>query len=175
MRYASIRAALAALVLAVGCAAHAADTPADPKLSGTDRHFITHATEDGLAEVELGRLAQQNGAHSAVKDLGRRSEAGHARANQELGAIAARYGISVPTQPGSRHQSDIKKFSRLKGADFDREYADHRVRQLEKAVALFEKQARNGDAAELRAYASKTLPALQELLKMAQAHKARQK
>ncbi len=63
----------------------------------------------------------------------------------------------------------MKKFARLKGADFDREYAEQMVKDHEKSVSLFEKEARTGDSPGLKAYAIKTLTVLQEHLKMAKA------
>lgn len=173
MQFTTSRSLLAVLALAIGFAAQAADKKSDDrKISGNDRHFITQASEDGHAEVALGKLAQQNGANKAVKDFGQRMVADHGKANQELAGIATKLGVTPPKQPGSKHKADMKKFSSLKGADFDREYAEHMVMDHEKAVALFEKEARNGDAAELKAFASKTLPVLQEHLKMAQALQA---
>ena len=41
------------------------------------------------------------------------------------------------------------------------------VKDHEKAVALFQKQAKSGDSPELKEFASKTLPTLQDHLKMA--------
>ena len=158
---------LAALALALATGIHAADKKGDGKLSGSDRNFVTTAAEDGHAEVELGKLAQQNGSSAAVKQFGQRMIEDHTKAGKELEAIATKLGMTPPKEPGSKHQADIKKFSKLTGEKFDREYAEHMVKDHEKAVALFEKQAKNGDAAELKAFASKTLPALQEHLKMA--------
>lgn len=158
---------LAALALAFATGIHAADKKGDGKLSGSDRNFVTTAAEDGHAEVELGKLAQQNGSSAAVKQFGQRMIEDHTKAGKELETIATKLGMTPPKEPGSKHQADIKKFSKLTGEKFDREYAEHMVKDHEKAVALFEKQAKNGDAAELKAFASKTLPALQEHLKMA--------
>lgn len=167
------RTLLAVLAFAVGFGAHAADKKDDRKITGNDRSFITQAAEDGHAEIALGKLAQQNGANKAVKDFGQRMVADHGKANQELAAIALKLGVAPPKEPGSKQKADIKKLSKLKGADFDREFADHMVKDHEKAVALFEKEARNGKAPELKAYASKTLPVLQEHLKMAEALQSR--
>ena len=170
MQFTTSRSFFAVLALAISVASQAADKMSDaPKISGNDRHFITQAAEDGHAEVALGRLAQQNGANKAVKDFAQRMITDHGNANQELAGIAMKLGVTPPKQPGSKHKPDMKKFSSLKGADFDREYAEHMVMDHEKAVALFEKEARNGEAAELKTFASKTLPVLQEHLKMAQA------
>ena len=157
----------AVLALTVGMGIYAADKKGDGKLSGNDRNFITTAAEDGHAEVELGKLAQQNGSSAAVKQFGQRMIDDHTKAGKELEAIATKLGVTPPKQPGSKQQSDIKKFSKLTGEKFDREYAEHMVKDHEKAVSLFEKQAKSGDSEELKAFASKTLPTLQEHLKMA--------
>lgn len=160
-----------AIVLVAG--AHAADKADVRKVTGNDRHFITQAAEDGHAEVALGRLAQKNGANRIVKDFGQRMVADHGKANEELAGIATKLGITPPNAPGSKQKADITRLSKLKAADFDREYAEHMVKDHEKAVTLFEKEARNGEAPELKAYASKTLPVLQEHLKMAKAMQSR--
>ena len=158
---------LATLALALATGVYAADKKSEGKLSAGDRNFVTMAAEDGHAEVELGKIAQQNGGSSGVKQFGQRMIDDHTKAGKELESIATKLGMTPPKAPGSKHEADIKKFSKLTGEKFDREYAEHMVKDHEKAVALFEKQAKNGDAEELKAFASKTLPTLQEHLKMA--------
>ena len=168
------RTLFAALALTVGMGLHAADKKGDGKVSGNDRHFVTTAAEDGLAEVELGKLAQQNGSSAAVKQFGQRMVDDHGKANKELESIASKLGVTPPKDPG-KHQGDIKKFSKLTGDKFDREYAEHMVKDHEKAVSLFEKQSKSGDADELKQFASKTLPTLQEHLKMARSLQGQKK
>lgn len=173
MQFTISRIIVAVLALAISVGAQAADKNGDGgKLSGNDLNFITQAAEDGHAEVALGKLAQQNGANQAVKEFGQRMVTDHGKANQELAAIATKLGVTPTKEPGTKQKADIKKLSKLKGADFDREYADHMVKDHEKAVALFEKEARNGKVPELKTFASKTLPVLQEHLKMAKTLKS---
>jgi putative membrane protein len=175
MKQALGRTLFAALAFTVACGIYAADKKGDGKLSGNDRHFVTTAAEDGQAEVELGKIAQQNAASADVKQFGQRMVDDHTKAGQELEGIATKLGMSPPKSPGSKQQGDIKKFSKLTGEKFDREYADHMVKDHEKAVSLFEKQAKSGDSAELKEFASKTLPTLQEHLKMARALTSKKK
>ena len=175
MKHVLGRTLFAALALSVGFGLYAADKKADGKLSGNDRHFITTAAEDGNAEVELGKIAQQNGASADVKQFGQRMVDDHTKAGQELESIATKLGMSPPKGPGSKEQGDIKKFSKLTGEKFDREYAEHMVKDHEKAVSLFEKQSKSGDSDELKAFAAKTLPTLQEHLKMARAMTSKKK
>ena len=169
MKQALGRTFIAAIALVLGAGVYAADKKGEGKLSGNDRHFVTTAAHDGLAEVELGKLAQQNGSSSAVKEFGQRMVDDHSKANQELADIATKLGMTPPKEPAGKQQADIKKFSKLTGEKFDREYAAHMVKDHEKAVALFQKQAKSGGSEELKAFAGKTLPALQEHLKMARA------
>jgi putative membrane protein len=147
----------------------------DKKLSGNDRHFITRAAEDGLAEIELGKLAQQKASSAEVKQFGQRMAEDHAKAQQELAALAAKLGAAVPAQPGNQHAGDMNKLARLDGARFDQDYSDKMVKDHEKAIALFEKQASKGDREELKHFAAKLLPLLQEHLKMARSLTAQKK
>lgn len=41
--------------------------------------FLTHAAQDGEAEIELGKLAQEKAADAKVKDFGARRHEGQAR------------------------------------------------------------------------------------------------
>ena len=62
-----------------------------------------------------------------------------------------------------------------KGEKFDHEYSEHMIKDHESAVKLFQKQAKDGDAKELKDFAAKTLPTLEEHLKMSRNLKSRKK
>jgi putative membrane protein len=57
----------------------------------------------------------------------------------------------------------------VSGADFAREYRSIQVSAHKSAVSLFQRYADGGDDAKLKAWAAKTLPALQHHLEMAEA------
>ena len=176
MTHTVTRAFFAVIAFVLTSAACAADTKGgEKKLSGNDRHFITKAGENGLAEVELGRLAQQNASSAEIKQFGQRMADDHARANQELAALATKLGASAPVHPGGKHAGDVKKLGKLVGPKFDHEYSEHMVKDHEKALALFEKQAKKGDSEELKQFAAKTLPVLQAHLKLARSLTAQKK
>lgn len=166
------RTTIALIALALSSGIYAADTKsADKKLSSNDRHFIMEAAEGGMAEVELGKLAQQKGSRDEVKQFGQRMVDDHGKANQELEGVASKLGVTLPKDAGKKHMSDVKKMSKLTGDKFDREYASNMVKDHEKDVSAFEKQAKKADSEELKQFAAKTLPTLQEHLKMARAMK----
>jgi putative membrane protein len=139
----------------------AAATAASSKVSRGDRNFFMTAAEDGMTEVELGKLAQQKGSSEQVKSFGGQMVTDHGKAGDELKALAATKGVTLPSTPG-KHQKDIDKMAKKSGADFDRDYARHMVDAHKKAVSLFDKTSKSGDDADVKAFAAKTLPTLQQ-------------
>lgn len=124
---------------------------------------------DGLMEVELGRVAAQQGSSDAIKQFGQRMVDDHSKANTELTTLASSKGITLPTSLDQKHQEQVTKMSAMSGADFDRAYAKMMLKGHEKDVSEFEKESTKGGDADVKAFASKTLPTLQEHLTMARA------
>jgi putative membrane protein len=138
-------------------------------MAAADRNFIMEAAMGGMMEVELGRMATQQGTSDAVKQFGQRMVDDHSKANQELMSLAQSKGITLPTTLDEKHQKEMTKFSSLSGAEFDREYTKMMLSDHRKDVSEFEKQSTRGTDADLKAFATKTLPTLQEHLQMAEA------
>jgi putative membrane protein len=151
-----------------------AASPAKPKatgaaqLSDTDRKFVEQAAIDGLAEVQFGKLAQSKGANDAVKKFAARMVQDHGKANQQLKQLASAKGVQLPTDLDDRHKEDMQRLEKLSGAEFDREYMKHMVDDHKRDVAEFHKQATSGRDEQLKGFAARTLPTLQEHLKQAQ-------
>ncbi|HEX6707175.1 MAG TPA: DUF4142 domain-containing protein [Albitalea sp.] len=146
-----------------------ATKPAARALAGADRHFVEKAASDGMAEVELGQIAQQKASDDQVKQFAARMVQDHTKANDELKQIASGKGVQLPSGPDKKHASEARKMQEMSGADFDRQYAKHMLADHKAAVADFEKASKSGKDAEVKAFAEKTLPTLREHLKMAQA------
>ena len=138
-------------------------------LSSGDRKFAMAAAMGGMAEVELGRVAAERGSSDAVKQFGQRMVDDHSRANSELMQWASGKGLALPTALDAKHQALMTKMSALSGAAFDRAYAKEMVNDHNKDVALFQREASRGSDSDLKAFAQKTLPTLQEHLSMARA------
>jgi putative membrane protein len=143
----------------------------DKKDVRPDAAFVMEAGHDGHAEVEHGKLAQKNASRPAVKEFAQRMVNDHTKAGDELGPIAKKLGMKVPSGMSDKHAAEQKKLAALTGDKFDQEYIAHMVQAHESAVTLFQKQAKHGEAKELRDFAAKTLPTLEEHLKAARALK----
>ena len=159
----------AALALVLSFGGYAADKKGgDSKVSKGDRSFIMEAANDSMAEIELGKVAQQNAANEDVKKFAQRMVDDHSTASKELEPIATQLGVTPPTAPHGKHARMVKDLSKKTGAKFDKDYIDDMVKDHKKAVKLFDRQAQKGESEELRGFAAKQLPVLQDHLKMAQ-------
>src|SRR5579864_8800068 len=64
-----------------------------------DASFYKNAAEGGMAEVELGNLAQKNGKSQSVKDFGAMMVKDHSAANEKLKSVAAAKNVALPSSP----------------------------------------------------------------------------
>jgi putative membrane protein len=142
---------------------------------GDDFDFMTAADLAGLAEIELGKLAQTKAQNAEVKKFAAMMVTDHTKAGDELKAIGKKKDFKPATEMDSSHKATMEKLKGLSGADFDKAYVDAMVDDHEDAVDLFEGQAKDGKDAELKAFAAKTLPTIQGHLKMINDIKAKLK
>jgi putative membrane protein len=134
-----------------------------------DIEFVNKAGHDNLAEQQTGQLAATQGESPEVRAFGERMVADHGKAYQALKQAAAKSEALVPAQPTSEQAKAAETLQALEGAAFDQKYAQMMVAEHEKAVALFRAQSTGGSDPDLKAYATTTLPTLEEHLNMAKA------
>ena len=130
------------------------------KVSKDDAKFAVAAADGGIAEVELGTLAQQKAASAKVKDFGAMMVSDHSKANDEMKALAKSKGITLPTAIDSDEQKVKDKLSSKSGADFDKAYVDDMIEDHKNDIKKFEDATQNLKDPDLKAFAVKTLPTL---------------
>ena len=137
-------------------------------VNSSDRKFAMMAAQGGMAEVEMARVALERASSSEVKQYAQKMIDDHTKANEELVQIAQAKGITLTAAPDQKQMAMMEKMRNLSGAEFDRQYmmmaGDKDHSKMEK---LFRDEVRKGRDAELKAFASKTLPVVQEHLRMA--------
>lgn len=153
------------MILSIGLAL-ACGSAAAANMAKKDNDFAMKAAQGGAAEVELGKLAQTQGADPKIKEFGEKMATDHAKADDELKTAAS--GMNLPQEPDKKQKSAEEKLSKLQGDKFDKEYARMMLKDHEEDIALFKKEANSGQDPNLKAYAQKTLPTLEEHLRMAQ-------
>ncbi len=155
--------AVAALAFAPAALAQNAN-----RLTPGDTAFAEKAAQGNLAEVRLGQLAQQKAENPDVKAFGKRMIEDHTRLNHDLQAVAGPSGLTLPTTPGAKEQEQYNRLFQLSGAAFDHAYmrdmlADHRA-----DISEFRREGDDGTNPEMKAFAAKSLPILEEHLKLAE-------
>jgi putative membrane protein len=134
----------------------------------SDTKFASEAAVGGLEEVQLGQIAAQKGASDEVRQFGQKMVDDHSKANQDLMQVASGKGLSLPTALDAKHQAEVQKLSALSGDAFDKAYVDLMLKDHKKDVGEFQKESTGGADADIKSFASRTLPTLQEHLQMIQ-------
>jgi putative membrane protein len=176
MKVGKSEALVASLLLFGAVAAAQMNAPASPDTKSTanggvltaDRKFMDKAAQGGMAEVELGQLAQQNGQSQEVKDFGKRMVDDHTKANDQLKQLAQQKGVALPTSLDAQDQATKDRLSKLQGAAFDKAYMKDMVTDHKKDVAEFKHESTAAHDPELKNWAGQTLPTLESHLQEAE-------
>ena len=121
-----------------------------------------------MAEVELGKLAQQKSRNDAVTAFAKRMVDDHGKSNAQLAELAKQAGLLLPTEPAPDQLEVKQRLSALNGAAFDAEYMRAQVTDHQKTVQLLLWVIASGENADLQRFASGTLPDVVHHLQLAQ-------
>ncbi len=171
---------LFALILFSACSTKKADDAKDvaeeqneAKFEDTNleevTEFAVNAADAGMLEVELGSLALKKASSPKVKEFAQSMIDDHTKANDELKALAQGKNISLPPALSDKCQKKYNDMMGKSGSDFDKAYSDLMVKDHKDVVDMFKKASEDSKDAELKAWASEKLPALQHHLEMAEA------
>jgi len=134
-----------------------------------DRSFMEKAAMSDMAEIQLSQIAQQKATRDDVKQLAGRMVQDHTKTSSELKSIAGAANVSLPTSLDRKHQQAVQKLQGMTaGAEFDQQYLRLLLDDHKQAVALFRTEAKSGRNPDAKSFAAKTLPDLEEHLKMVQ-------
>lgn len=136
--------------------------PKDAPLNDADRSFMAKAAQAGVAEIALGQLALRRGESEEVKQFGQHMVSDYSAADDKLRELAVRKGMLLPVEMGARHSALMRRWSKLPGAQFDREYIGEQVMDHVQLVSWFESELSQGRSREVKTWAEERLPVLQE-------------
>lgn len=136
-------------------------------ISAADSSFMQHAAADGIAEVQMGKMALNKSSDAQVKKLAQRIVDDHTKANDQLKALAAGKHVDLPSAPSATAQKEAKHLNAMKGTAFDKAWAKDMLADHRKAVKMFDTASSKAGDAQVKAFASATLPTLKTHLQMA--------
>lgn len=162
----SLLAATAALFLATVGSVHA-QPAAVPKM----QDFINAAAVGDLVEIETSKLALMKADNPKSKQFAQKMIDDHTETSKELKSLvtSGKFKATMPIAWDRSQQARFDEMSSLKSADFTKQYNAMQLAAHKDAVSLFDRYAKGGDNADLKAFAAKHLPLLREHLKMAEA------
>jgi putative membrane protein len=156
-----------ALVVLLAAAVSGIVVYAEGKLAPADSTFVRKAAEGGLSEVKLGQLAKDKASNKLVKEFGERMVKDHGKANDELKEVASKKGISLRDSLNVTDKALYNRLSKLSGNDFDKAYMQAMIKDHEEDVAEFRRESQSAKDPDIREFTSKTLPTLEEHLRLA--------
>jgi putative membrane protein len=137
-------------------------------LSHADTSFMSDAAQGGMDEVRMGDLAERNATNERVRSFGKKMVDEHTKLGNELQSLASRKGLALPDDISITQKAGNKILSTKSGHAFDESYMSSMVKDHKDDVEAFEKEANNGTDADVKAWASRSLPMLREHLRMAE-------
>ena len=169
MKRTSITVLACALWLSV-CTLAQTQEPTDAsktQITAEDTQFMKDAAQSGIAEVKMGELAASNGESQQVKDLAQKLVTDHGKVNAELKQLATKKGVMLPDAASEQQKTMLQHLTSLKGREFDTAFKQHAVEGHQKSVDKFKTAAEKAKDADIKAFAAKTLPTLQQHLALA--------
>lgn len=148
--------------------ATAPKTEAGAPVNEKTKEFIRKASASGKFEVDSSELAKKSAQSTEVKSFAQRMIEDHTKANKDLAAAARQAGAQVPEPKlEPKHEEVISQLKKQTGQAFDRTYVDAQVSAHRQAVDQFQAYAKQGDNAQIKQFATQTLPVLQKHLESA--------
>jgi putative membrane protein len=139
-----------------------ASPPPPASVAPGDREFAEKAAKIGMAEVQLATNVSQRATSPDVRAFAQKMIEDHNRSNQELTTLAAQKGLDPPADLDPDKKALDAELAKLTGPELDKKYMDAMVKDHATAMSEFQNASTQLTDVDLKAWAAKTLPVLQQ-------------
>ena len=133
----------------------------------SDAQFMMKADEGGHNEIGLSKVVLMKNPSATVRTYANKMVADHTKAGNELMPIAKKHGVALKGAMDAEHQAMREQMLKMSGPALEKQYMNQMVTDHEKTVALFKSEITNGKEGDVKGFASKTLPVIQQHTDMA--------
>jgi putative membrane protein len=126
--------------------------------------FLVEAAEISYREIELGKLAQNDGGSANIREMGKMMETDHSELIKELKKLANRKLITIPEESSSRTEEIKNDLGNKAGNDFDKHYCDLMVDGQKEAIKKYKSASEDIADIDIKNYATKSLTLLRNHL-----------
>lgn len=137
---------------------------------GAQTSGMTQGTTQGTAQGSAQGTTQgttQGGSSASGAGTGTAAGAAQGGSQGRAGLTTAQGGVQAEGLD-SEHQQMLQRLQSASGTEFDRMYTQQQVQAHQKAVDMFTAYSQQGENAQVKQWAAKTLPTLQQHLQRAQ-------
>ncbi len=136
-------------------------------LAAEGENFVDEASAKGIAEIETAKMALDKGMSEDVKQFAQMMIDDHTKANQELAQLAQAKDLEMSDEATLMDKAKAMILKLRDGENFDEAYANNQVVAHEQTIEMYQDYMEGGENADLKQFAQKTLPKLEEHLKQA--------
>ena len=133
-----------------------------------DTEFMMTAAHSDQNEIQQSKMALAKGVTGMAKEMANKMIADHTKSTADLKKIAAKKGVTLPTDMDAEHKAMAPAMEKLSGKEFEAKYLTQMQTDHQKTANTMAAHEKMTQDADLKAFIGKTLPVVEQHLGMAQ-------
>lgn len=142
------------------------DKKFDTRANEKDAQFIVDASSGSYDEISIADVAMAKSSNADIKTLAQTLKDEHSSFITELNGLASNKNITVPAVASEDAGKAATKLSETKATDFDEDWLEKVKDMHEKSVKKYEDASNNCTDADIKNWATTTLPKIKHHLDM---------
>ena len=132
-----------------------------------DKQFMQSAAHSDQNEIQLSKMALAKGVTGMTKTFAEKMIADHTKSTADLKPIAAKAGVTLPTDMDADHKAMAPMLEKLSGQAFADKYNSQMVADHQKTANTMAAHQTMTKNTALKGFITKTLPVVESHLSMA--------
>ena len=132
-----------------------------------DNEFMMTAAHSDQNEIQQSKMALAKGVTGMAKDMANKMIADHTKSTADLKQIAAKKGVTLPTDMDADHKAMAPAMEKLSGKAFEQKYISQMVADHQKTANTMAAHQQMTKDPALQGFITKTLPVVESHLQMA--------
>ena len=146
----------------------AAPVLAQDKMSNDDQAAMKQLASANLAEIQSGKMAASKAQNPEVKSFAQKMVDDHGKMLEDLKSLAKSKGVALPDNAPVKEMAQSKLLEHKSGAEFDKDYMEHMVKDHEKNAKDTENIAAKAKDPQFKSAVQQANAKIREHLQMAQ-------
>jgi len=129
-------------------------------VSDMDKQFMMEAGAGGNTEVMASKVAVERATNPRVKAFANMMISDHTKTNDELKSLASQKSVTLPDSVMEKQHKELDDLRKESAKNFDKAYMKMMDKDHKETIDKFQMASEKCDNTDIRAFASKTIPAL---------------